>query len=230
MVGAAATAGLAYVGVGAAGQISTSGRDDMGNPLAWYNVIFYIPLVIGVLLVLGSAFAGHGHDAGHDHDADHGHDGDGHGLLSLLGVGRVPLTVGLMIAAFLFGGIGVIVNLTLAAAGLAPGVYGPIAVGSAVVYTLLLTRPAASLIQRVMPTTETYPITRQDFAGCTGTLLLPADPTTGYAQVKDPEGNVHNIKCRTARDALAKGTSILIVEYDEETKTYVVDANPVATK
>ena len=77
-----------------------------------------------------------------------------------------------------------------------------------------------------MPTTETYLITRQGFAGCTGKLLLPADASSGYAQVKDREGNVHNIKCRTNGAALAKGREILVVEYDEETQVYVVDGNP----
>jgi hypothetical protein len=44
--------------------------------------------------------------------------------------------------------------------------------------------------------------------------------------VKDPEGNVHNVKCRAVKGALAKGTSILIVDYDEDTKSYLVDDIP----
>lgn len=234
-VGIAATIGLGYAGL--AGSASGAGREGMGDPLAWQNLIFNIALAAGVLLVLGSALGGQGHDTGHDagHDAGHDHDGSHeHGslgrALSVLGVGRVPLTVALMIACFLFGGLGVILNTLFASLGMAPGVYGLISVGAAFVGMVLLTGQAARLVGRILPSSETYPITRQDFAGCTGTLLLPADPTTGYAQVKDAEGNVHNVQCRTVRGALAKGTAILIVEYDEASKTYLVDANPVATR
>lgn len=42
--------------------------------LAWYNVVFLIPLVFGVILVLGSALGLMGHDAGHDVAADADHD------------------------------------------------------------------------------------------------------------------------------------------------------------
>jgi len=55
----------------------------MINIFDWYNIIFLIPLAIGLLMILGSALGvlGHGdvgHDLGHDlgHDAEHdvGHD------------------------------------------------------------------------------------------------------------------------------------------------------------
>jgi hypothetical protein len=231
IVGAAITAALVYTGATAPAMAPRS--NDMGDVLAWQNLIFYIPLALGVLLVLGSFFTAHdaghdpGHDLGHDHDHDAGHGiGLGGRALSLLGIGRVPLTVALMMASFLFGGIGILVNTILSSAGLAAGTYGPIALTSAVVYTLLLARPTAALVRRVLPATESYTIARRDFIGCTGALLLPADPTTGLAQVKDPEGNVHNVKCRAVKGPLAKGTTILIVDYDEDTKTYLVDVIP----
>jgi membrane protein implicated in regulation of membrane protease activity len=232
-VGAAATIAVGFAGV--AGMASATGRTDMGDPLAWQNLVFYIPLAAGLLLVLGSAVAGHDHDGGADHGggADHDHDGPhggDHGagrVFSLLGVGRVPLTVVLMIVLLLFGGIGIILNTVLASLGLAPELYGPIALGASLVYTVLLAGQVARLVDRLLPTTETYRVTRQGFAGCTGTLLLPADASSGYAQVKDREGNVHNVKCRTTGAALPKGTAILIVEYDEAARSYVVDANPI---
>jgi hypothetical protein len=225
LAGAAATAALVYAGATAPAMAARS--IDMGDLLAWHNLIFYIPLALGALLVLGSFVGGHGHghDVGHDHDHDADHHALGSRALSLLGVGRVPLTVALMTASFLFGGIGVCLNAALASAGLTPGVYGPIALGSAIVYTLLLARPTAALLQRLLPSVETYIVARRDLIGCTGTLLLPSDAASGYAQVKDREGNVHNIQCRAVK-ALAKGEPILIVDYDEESKSYLIDAIP----
>ncbi len=231
-VGAAVAIG-GYAGAGAPAPAGmASGGDNMGDPLAWQNLVFYIPLTAGLLLVLGSAFGMAGHDAGADHEYDHDHDGGhgGHGfgrVLTLLGVGKVPLTVALMTALVLFGGLGIIMNVVLGALGVAPGLIGPISLVAATIYAVILSGQTAKLVARFVPTVESYEIKKQDFAGCTGTLLLPADESSGYAQVKDREGNVHNVKCRTVRGALlAKGASILIIEYDEATRTFVVDANP----
>jgi len=125
-----------------------------------------------------------------------------------------------------FGGLGIILNTLLSSAGLAPALYGALAVAGAFVGMVGLTGATARLIHRHLPTSESYPISRHDFAGCSGTLLLPADSSSGYAQIKDREGNVHNIQCRTTGAALPKGTVILVVEYDEDSKNFVIDANP----
>jgi membrane protein implicated in regulation of membrane protease activity len=209
--------------------------------LAWQNVIFYIPLAVGLLLILGAAFGvhDHDHDAGHavghhgaTHDAGHhpgheaGHDSVFARGFMMLGVGRVPLTIVLMIASLYFGGLGIILNTVLASAGLAPWFYGPISIAGAFVGMVVLGGATARLIHRHLPTSETYSITRHDFAGCRGKLLLPADTSSGYAQIKDPEGTVHNIKCRTTAGTLPKDTAILVVEYEEETRTFVIDADP----
>jgi hypothetical protein len=254
--GAAAMALLALAGNSSGAPASTEVL-GAGALFAWQSVIFYIPLAIGILLVIGwslgalhhhdvgAGFDGDhdvGHDAGHGHDADGARDGgggsdivrdhDGDGLvakaLAVLGVGRVPLTVVMMIVSLYFGGIGLMANTVLSRLGLPPLIYGPISIAIALVGTIMLAGSTARLLGRLLPTTETYLVSRHGFAGCTGKLLLPADTTSGYAQVKDREGNVHNIKCRTTGAALAKGSEILVVEYDEETKTYVVDANPVS--
>lgn len=218
------------------GVASTSAGASLGNLLAWQNVVFYLPLAVGLLLIFGSVLGLHDHHAGHDAGAG-GHDGagheshDGHDSLfarafALLGVGRVPLTVVLMISSLYFGGLGIICNTFLSSAGLAPSFYGPISVAVAFVGMVALSGATTRLIQRHFPTSESYPISRQDFAGCSGTLLLPADRSSGYAQVKDREGNVHNIRCRTMQGALPKGAAILVIEYDEDSKTFTIDANP----
>jgi membrane protein implicated in regulation of membrane protease activity len=132
-----------------------------------------------------------------------------------------------MMATLLFGGTGVILNTVLVAAGV-PGWLHPIfAVVGALVAMFFLTRTAVRLIQRAAPTHETYRVTRHDLAGCTGSLLFDADEKSGYAQIKDREGNVHNIKCRTAGEPLPKGTAILVVQYEEEQGTFVVSKSPV---
>jgi membrane protein implicated in regulation of membrane protease activity len=224
----------------------------MDRIFAWQNVIFYIPIAVGIILVFGSAFGGHDGDADGDHDADADNDGDirgaGHiddpsehhvdsaenGLLhkalSLLGVGRVPLTVVMMMSSLLFGGIGIVMNTILSAVIGVPWIYGPISIVVAFLGMATLTGKAAKLLNRFMPTTETYRVSKHDLAGQTGVLLLPSDTSDGLAQVKDHEGNIHNVQCRTLKGPMPKGGEILVIEYDEETNKYVVDANPVSAK
>jgi hypothetical protein len=246
--GACAVAAVATWGAGAAAR--TQGAAT--SVLDWQNVVFYISLAAGLLLVLVSMLGGHGHSDAHveahvevhvdghvEPHADTGAGADHHGLagevpgggsslgriFSLLGIGKVPLSIVLMVASLVFGGAGVIANIIFSSAGLAPGLYGPISIAIALAVVLGVTGPAARLLHRVMPASETYRVSRHDFAGCTGKLLLPADATSGYAQVKDFEGNVHNVQCRAIKDPLPKGAPILIVAYDEKTQTFLVEAH-----
>lgn len=219
---------------------------------AWQNIVFFIPIAVGIILVFGSAFGGHDADGDHDVDGDADNDGDvrgaGHiddpshqhadgvekGLfgkaLSVLGIGRVPLTMVMMMASLLFGGIGIVMNTILSALISVPWIYAPISIAVAFLGMVTLTGNAAKLLNRYMPTTETYRVSKHDLAGQTGVLLLPSDTSDGLAQVKDHEGNVHNVRCRTLKGPMPKGGEILVIEYDEGTNTYVVDANPVSTK
>jgi hypothetical protein len=97
--------------------------------LAWYNVIFYVAIIMGMAFVLVSAMG-----LGADGDADLDVDGDGeldmevetdgHGesdvfqkVLSLFGVGRCPLSIVIFSALLIFGGTGVILNFIFAHTG-----------------------------------------------------------------------------------------------------------------
>ena len=205
--------------------------------LEWYNLVFLIPIAVGLVLIAGSAL-GLGHDAGHEvghdvhHDVGHGHGHDGHHessfakALSLIGIGRAPLMVVLMMMSLLFGGIGFASNTLLAPVLRTPYVYFWLSLAAAFFGMVILTAKLARFIAKVMPSTETYSITKQDLVGSSGELMLPADTTTGLAQVSDHEGNVHNITCRTYEGSLPKGGKVLVVDYKEEGDLYVVAAMP----
>jgi membrane protein implicated in regulation of membrane protease activity len=158
--------------------------------LAWQQLVFCIPLVVGLLLAAGAA-------------AHHGHD---------LWLPRV------MIGCLVFGSLGLVLHGAMAL-GMA------LSLGAASATTLALTR--RRLVQRLLPSAETYLVSRHGFAGCGGTLLYATDESTGYAQIKDREGNVHNLRCRSVDGPLAKGTAILVVEYDEPAQIFLVAANPL---
>jgi membrane protein implicated in regulation of membrane protease activity len=161
------------------------------------GLVFYLPLVLGLAFVVGSAWAIHHHDDG--------------------GLFGTSTTILLMIALFSFGGAGVVAGIL--------GVPWPLSLGVAMVATLPLTAVTARLVARLLPSSESYLVSRRELAGCSGTLLLHADGESGWAQVRDREGNVYNLRCRAVDGALEKGASILVVAYDETTGLYLVDAN-----
>ncbi len=220
----------------------------MDGPFAWQNLIFFIPIAFGLLMFLGSAFGADG-DHGHDHDASHGHDGGkeaGKGqqgsnpleataaeaqgfsltgsFLDLMGVGRVPLTVVLAVAGLTFGGAGYVGNILIAGAGIDTAYLAWITIPAAFVAMTFLTGRIARAINRFMPTTESYNVTKQHLVGQVGTLTLPADAERGLAQVKDAQGNVFSVECRTEGPELQNGQEILVIEYVREKDLFLVQA------
>src|SRR3989338_6093227 len=172
--------------------------------LAWQHLIFLIPLGFGMLLVFGAAsgLIGHG-DVDVDHefhvaeadDGAHAHDVHDRGFmsraLSLFGIGRVPLSIILTTASLLWGGVGLAAGF-LAEPALGVGfISGVLAVAAAWLTMTVGTGSLARLVARVMPTSETYRVTKRDLIGRTGTMLFPIAPqSTGYVQVNDHEGNL----------------------------------------
>ncbi len=219
--------------------------------LAPQNIVFLIALGFGILLVLGAVLGighevghdvshdiGHDHDAGHDHDHDRAHNplaaplaGEGNErplylrLFSALGIGRVPITVILMIMSFIFGSTGLIANAALEPILTSPYLYGPASFVIATVVAFLLTGKCARFVNRRMPSTESYNVEKRDFVGTTGTLLLNTDTHFGLARVADSKGGVYDVTVRTDNGELQKGKKILIIDYDQESDTYTVEAN-----
>jgi len=212
---------------------------------AWQNLIFFIPLVIGVLLVFGAAL-GFGmteiggdmdHDLDHDIDCNVDHDVDldvdanhdlehdvthGHGetflstAMSVLGIGRVPLTILIMLALLIFGGLGVMSNMVLEPLISLPIIYGLVSLGIAFFGMLFLTGQAARLLARIMPTNESYNVTARDFIGVSGRAVTSVSAASqGTAQIRDHEGNVHNVQCVTDDGIeIAAHDDIVVMDYD----------------
>ncbi len=212
----------------------------MLNLLAWHNVIFMIPLVVGLLMVLGAAFGladlAHGididgdgvPDIGHlDHDG-HGHDSDRGGALSFLGFGRVPLLLVIMTMALTFGATGMIANLFLAPLLAVTGLFSILSFAVALVVMVATTGTLSKLIASFMPTTETKSTVKTDLIGCTGTLVIGSDAKGGTAQVSK-DGDVFQVSVRSD-ETLPKGLAILITEYDETADMYSVVRSPLDNK
>src|SRR5690606_28027527 len=134
--------------------------------LQWYNLIFYIPILLGVVLI-GTSVMGIGADTdigmdpGVDIDADvgtehavdtdnfeietEGHDGLFTKILGVFGIGRCPISIVMFTAFLLFGITGLIMNTFL------PSWMAIISVGGAFCVTLIGTRFIALSVSALMP-------------------------------------------------------------------------------
>lgn len=200
----------------------------MNAPFGWQSVLFYAPIAFGALLAVGAAFGLIGEGGDDALEVDDGDGGaDGSHTSTALEVGRLPLTVRLMLLSFAFGGVGLIVaplvRGLLSQAGLAYLVSAGIAAWCA----LLLDRASARWLARRLPLFETQTVRRAELVGAVGRVVLAASERGGVAQVRDARGDLHQVTCRLAAgEALPPGAELLLIEYDERTGVYLGERAP----
>jgi hypothetical protein len=167
--------------------------------MEWYNLIFYLPLAIGLLFTLGAG-VDFGHDISHDadvhadvhadtdSDADSDQDSDNdqeggaqNSILGFIGIGRVPLAISFMSLFLIFAGAGLISNIIFSFLIKAWSGFALISIGIALVTSFFGTAFVSRIVSRIMPTTETDSVTKHDLLGCCGTIILDcvgaADPS-----------------------------------------------------
>lgn len=206
--------------------------------LAAYNVAFVATFILGlmfmVLALMGlgdhdadvdvSADHDFDHDIGHDVEHDHDHDADAehnsnlwNAVLSLLGIGRCPLSIIIMSFLFLFSGLGMIMNILLKPILITPILFGSISHGGAFLGALFLTGSLARLIGKLMPTKETNVETKASFAGKLAKALFNIDcGKTSFIMIKDQTGSCQEVQARNidSEQPIHKNDTVLIIKYD----------------
>lgn len=218
--------------------------------LAWQNLIFLIPILIGLVAALATA-TGLGAEAGdtdatvetsveadageHDVDdlADHAfdHGSDSHGVqsvfnqaLSLLGVGKVPLSIVITLLNLSFGLVGlVLMNTIFSLFGKLPIVSVLLSSATAAVVAIAITSFLAKAMSKVVPSFETRTVSKKDLLFRSARLVLPADGMSGYAQVIDEYGSMHQVRCRSRGEAIAAGIDAMLVDYDAKEDFYTIE-------
>lgn len=146
------------------------------------------------------------------------------GVMQFLGAGRVPFTVVCQVFSLLWGGIGFVSYLALLRSGFGPNLamLGGAAVGT--LGALLLTRVGTRALALVMPREDSAAgNARLELVGKIGQVVLPVDERSGYAQV-GLSGSVLQCQVRLAEsgEPLPKGSQVLFVGYDGETRSFLV--------
>ena len=213
---------------------------------AWWNLVFIVPFGLALLylglyvftgLTFGDADLDHDlsvdhdvsveHDCGADHDVDGDHEHEASidegsfgfmSLLALIGVGRVPLSLVLMILLILWGSVGFALNQLLVQFMGPSAMVGLVSVPVTMVVSLVLTGLIARVVAKLLPTNETYARKRSDLVGTVGEAVLPIDASFGLVSVRDSQGDLFQVPCRVAdgETTIAKGTRVVLFEYDAE--------------
>lgn len=215
--------------------------------LEWQYLIFVLPFCTATLLIVlmgvgaldfgGDADVDHdldpsfGHDAeagihGHaDHDAHISHDAGVFGrALSLLGVGRVPLSIVIITFCLVWGFTGFWANQLLENVLWIPFFYAWISISAALFAGVSTTRFVAGVIAKFMPKTETYATRPHDVVGKRGEVSTTVTEKSGIVRVRDTDHNLLDLRSRVAagQDSIPAGAKVIVLEYDQATGTYLV--------
>ena len=151
-------------------------------------------------------------------------------MLLWLGVGRVPLSVLLMVFLLAWGAAGFIVNQVARTA-----VYGDwrvvaLSLPAAFLGAILATRLTVSAIGRWLPLDESTARRRHDLLGLVGVALYTIDETFGMVSVRDDLGELYQVPCRVTRgaDSIPKNAPAVLVAYNARQNLYRVEP-PQAT-
>jgi hypothetical protein len=188
--------------------------------------------------------AGMDHDADLDHDASgdhgaalahaepdihahpHGHastDAAAHGgrsfaadVLAFLGVGKIPLSLAVMVLLLVWGVTGFCVNALLLR-WVAAWMVGPISLPVTAVISVAVTGAVAAALGKAIPLADSRGNRREDLVGKTGDAIYDIDATFGMASVRTPSGDLFQVPCQTADGRrIPKGSRVVLFAYDRD--------------
>ncbi|MGB7371665.1 OB-fold-containig protein [Erythrobacter sp.] len=190
-----------------------------------YNLPFAIALAalfaIALLQIVGAGDVFDGGDIDIDADGADGLEPGGffEGVLTLLGIGRVPFLIWLSCLLFMFALVGVVGQALIdnaTGAPLSPSLAGLLAAGAALPLNAMIVRPLGTLL----PKDETTAVgleslVRRDARIQTGTARTGSP---ARAQVKDIHGHPHfvMVEPHDADTELAEGETVLLVRREGE--------------
>jgi membrane protein implicated in regulation of membrane protease activity len=167
-----------------------------------------------------------------DHDAGEGPSQGGHSpamaALGWMGVGRVPVSIVMMVLFLCWGFIGFSSNYLLWPKLQVPTRLVLMSLPIALVGSVIVTRLVVQLTARFLPTNETYVGRRHELLGMKGEAIYNIDGESGVVCVRDERGDLFQIPCRVYRDqrTIAKGSTVKLVAYNgKEGMFYAVAAS-----
>jgi hypothetical protein len=198
--------------------------------LEFHNLVFVLPMLGASLFIMllgvGGAHAESGvHGGGVGHDVA-GHDAGAHevpvgifsGVLTFLGIGNVPIMLNLVILGLLWGMAGLFSNALLTDAHLHLATSMSIAGTAALLGNGLIAR----LIQRFLPSVETYGEHERELVSEYANVLHEVTELGGTARTRDRFGNMRDVTvlAHPGSAPMPLGSRIILTEYLDESGTF----------
>jgi membrane protein implicated in regulation of membrane protease activity len=145
-------------------------------------------------------------------------------FLTLLGVGKVPVSLALMILLMSWGLVGFALNALFVQWIGATGFVTVISLPLTLVISLTLTGLCAAAIAKIIPSDEGTRERRQDLVGKPGEAMFEITASFGMAKVRGNAGDFYQVPCRTVagKPPIAKGTRIVLFDYDRQDNVFTV--------
>jgi membrane protein implicated in regulation of membrane protease activity len=222
--------------------------------MQWWNLIFVVPfglalLYLGVYATSGFTFGDADADAGvngpdMDADAEFAVDADADGAdidahdchvplhiaaMSWIGIGRVPLSLVLMVLLLTWGFFGFATSYYLERNRPGFTMTPAVSIAAAAVGSLLATALASRAVARWLPTSETYAARRHDLLGRSGEAIYQIDQQSGVVSLRDENNDLFQVPCRVHGDRapIAKGSHVRLIAYNGREKAfYVTEHDP----
>jgi hypothetical protein len=159
-------------------------------------------------------------------DAEAHSEPDDHDLvaawLSAFGVGRAPLGVLLTVDFLAFGAVGIVASELLRSV-LSLAVASLVALPIALVLSPIVGAYIARAVGRRLPSVESHGVTRAGLIGRLGRAELPIDARFGRARIVDDGGALHQVRCVSRGESIARGEELIVTDFDAERASYVVE-------
>jgi len=223
------------------------------NLLEWWNFMFLLPIVSGLVLAFALSLTGavgESGDAGGeladgdgefgDADADAEFADDGHGsehsasaigqVLGFFGLGQgIPLSVMLPILFLSQGLSGILLNRILAKFLPVPAIFAPISLAISILLAALIGQGLAKAMKPLF-IGKSSSVTSKGLVGSLGKVIYAVSPTGGVVHVKDRYGNIHRLSCRGYPDSkkISPGSEVLVLEYLPEKGIYYVESSDIS--
>jgi hypothetical protein len=143
--------------------------------------------------------------------------------LTWLGVGRVPVSLLLMVMFISFGLIGFLINQSLREPWHESWRIAGVSIPLAILGTMLITRTVARLLGTYMPTRETYARRQHELLGSVGEAVYAIDETFGLVAVRDDRGQLFQVHGRAPRGTtIDKGRRVRLVGFSSKERMFQV--------
>jgi len=178
------------------------------------------------------AGGGHGGDSAHPH-GERGGEGkaaptSGQGVLGMaltwLGVGRVPISLILIVMMLTWGAAGFISNSLLRPA--TDWNAAAISLPVAAIIMLLVSKTIVMAMVRFVPLNESYAQKKREMVGSMGEALYPITQSFGMVGVRGERGDWRQVPCRVGEgvETIAKGSRVRLVAYSAADGMFYVAA------